>query len=414
MKTTLFSTVLTVIGGVFLTAVSCKNTSVGPTVGTSTPAELRVSAPFVNQTTQFAFDVTRRVVTQEGQTKNVFISPLSLHVALGMILNGADGTTAQEIQKTLNLDAQTLAEANQTYQNLLENLPNVDPGVKLTLANSLWYRNTFQVASSFQDLLKQTFKAEVSAEDFNSPATVGKINSWASQQTNGKIPTVIDQIQPDNILFILNALYFKGDWKMPFDPAQTSDTPFKLASGGTTTVRMMRMKDNFRRSFRPNYTAFELPYGSDKYVMTVLLPAEQSTADALLNTLTPAEWAEVQKGMMLGNMDIGLPKFTLNYDVKLNSVLSAMGMPTAFTDAANFTKINAKGGITLSFVKQSTFVAVDEKGTEAAAVTTVGATTTSVQMPLLCDRPFAFVIHEKTTGTILFTGKIADPTKTNQ
>ena len=414
MKATLFFNLLAVVTGVFLTAVSCRNASVSPGPGTDTPAELRVSAPFANQTTQFAFDVTKRVVTQEGQTKNVFISPLSLHIALGMILNGADGATAQEIQKTLNLDAQTLAEANQTYQNLLTNLPKVDAGVNLTLANSVWYRNTFQVASSFQDLLKQTFDATVSAEDFNSPATVGKINSWASEKTNGKIPKVIDQIQPDNVLFILNALYFKGDWKTPFDPAQTSDTPFKLASGATTLVRMMHLKTNFRRAFRPAYTAFELPYGSDKFVMTVLLPAEQSTADALINNLTVAEWAEVQKAMTLGNMEIGLPKFTLNYDIKLNGVLSAMGMPTAFTDAANFTRINSKGGLTLSFVKQNTFVAVDEKGTEAAAVTSTGVSTTSVQLPLLCDRPFAFVIQEKTTGTILFTGKIADPTKSNQ
>lgn len=410
MKTTIFSTLLTVVTGVGLTAISCQNSTVTPP---STASELRVSSTFANQTSEFAFDVSKQVIAEEGQAKNVFISPLSLHIALGMIMNGANGQTAQEIQKTLKLDAQTLAEANKTYQNLMENLPGVDPEVTLTLANSVWYRNTFSVETSFQDLLKQSFKAEVSAQDFNDPATVGKINSWASQKTNGKIPKVIEQIQDDNVMFLMNALYFKGDWKTQFKAEQTIDYPFKLASGATTTVRMMRLNTELKHASRSTYTAFELPYGSDKYAMTVLLPAENSTAEALITSLNSNEWTQLQQAMTAGTIDIGLPKFTLNYDIKLNKVLSALGMPTAFTDAADFTNINKKGGLTLSFVKQNTFVAVDEKGTEAAAVTTGGISLTSVQLPTLCNRPFVFVIHEKTTGTILFVGKIADPTKTS-
>ncbi|WP_461090768.1 serpin family protein [Spirosoma gilvum] len=410
MKTTLFTTLASVTASVLLTTISCTNSNLTP--DTSTASELRVSAPFASQTAQFAFDVTKQVVAEEGQAKNVFISPLSLHIALGMIMNGANGQTAQEIQKTLKLDAQTLADANKTYQNLMENLPGVDSKVALNLANSVWYRNTFSVETSFQDLLKQSFQAEVSAQDFNDPATLNKINGWASQKTNGKIPKVLDQIQPDNMMFLMNALYFKGDWKTQFDAGKTVDMPFKLASGSTTNVRMMRLKTELNRASRPTYTAFELPYGSDKFAMTVLLPAESSSADALVNSLNDSEWTQLQKAMTSGTIDIGLPKFTMEYEIKLNKALSALGMPTAFTDAADFTKINAKGGLTLSFVKQNTFVAVDEKGTEAAAVTTGGISVTSAPMPVLCDRPFLFVIHEKTSGTILFVGKIADPTKT--
>ncbi|GAB3642178.1 serpin family protein [Spirosoma arcticum] len=415
MKTNPFSLLTVAVAGFLVLAVSCRNTNVTPTPGTGTPTgDLRVSAPFAQQTTQFAFDLAKRVMAKEGPDKNVFVSPLSLHMALGMILNGANAQTAQEIQKTLNLDAQTLAEANQTYQNLMANLPVTDPNVTLQLANSLWYRNTFAVATTFQDVLKQTFNAKVSAENFNDPATAGKINTWASENTKGKIPKVIDAIQPDNVMFLMNALYFKGDWKTPFLPASTMDAPFKLASGGETTVRMMRQKTDLRRAFRSTYAAFELPYGSGQFAMTVLLPSENTTADALLTSLTGADWTQLQKDMMLGKMDIGLPKFTLNYEVKLNDMLSDMGMPTAFTDRADFTKMNAAGGLTLSLVKQNTFVAVDEKGTEAAAVTTGEiSVTTAVDFPTLCDRPFVFVIHEKTSGTVLFVGKIADPTKTN-
>ena len=176
---------------------------------------------------------------------------------------------------------------------------------------------------------------------------------------------------------------------------------------------MMRLNIPLRRTFTADYAAFELPYGSDKYVMTLLLPSENATTETLLASLNEAEWSQMQRNMTAGKTDIGLPKFTLNYEINLNKVLSTMGMPTAFTDGADFTKMNAKGGLTLSFVKQNTFVAVDEKGTEAAAVTTTGVSTTSFQEPTLLNRPFVFVIHEKTSGTVLFVGKIADPTKTN-
>ncbi|RYF62633.1 MAG: serpin family protein [Cytophagaceae bacterium] len=418
MKRTLFSTLTAAALGTMLMAISCNTSPVDLTPGINTPSELRVSAPFADQTNQFAFDLAKQVNTEEGQAKNVVISPLSLHIALGMILNGANGQTAQEIQKTLHLDTQTLAEANATYNNLMTNLPKADPKVTLTLANSVWYRNTFLVENAFQDLLKQTFYAELSAQDFTNPATVNTINNWASQKTNGKISKVIDQIQPDNVMFLMNALYVKGDWQTRFDATKTIDSPFKLVSDATTNVRMMRLNSQLNRAFRSTYTAFELPYGAARtdgpaYVMTVLLPAQSTTADAVINNMTSSEWAQLQKEMTPGLFDIGLPKFTLNYEINLNKALTTMGMPTAFTDRADFTKINSKGGLTLSFVKQNTFVAVDEQGTEAAAVTTGGISTTSVPLPTLCDRPFVFVIHEKSTGTVLFIGKIADPTQTS-
>ncbi|MBC8154583.1 MAG: serpin family protein [Bacteroidetes bacterium] len=400
---------ITITAAAMVTVASCQKTgstgSVTPQPGTG----LRISAPFTSQTTDFAFDMFNRVNTAEGRDKNVFVSPLSLHIALGMILNGANGQTQQEIQRALKLDAQTLAEANQTYQNLMENLPGLDTRVTMGLANSVWYRSTFQVVPTFQEVLKITFKAKVSAENFGDPATVGKINAWASEQTKGRIPKVIDQIQPDNVLFLLNALYFKGDWQKPFDPKATQDSPFALASGQQTTVRMMRLNTVLRRAFRPTYTAVELPYGSDNYAMTALLPAPTTNADALIQSLTASEWSQAQTAMVAGKVDLGLPKFTLNYEINLNNVLAGMGMPTAFTDRADFTKINAGGEMLLSFVKQNTFVAVDEKGTEAAAVTTGAVSTVSIQEPTLFDRPFVVVIHEKTSGVVLFMGKIAHP-----
>lgn len=411
-----FIAALAVSTTALFTVASCQQTQ---TTGSVTPQPgngLRVSAPFVSQSTDFAFDMFNRVNTAEGSGKNVFVSPLSLHIALGMLLNGANGQTQQEIQKVLKLDAQTLGEANQTYQNLMKNLPGLDPKVTLGLANSVWYRNSFQVVPSFQQVLTTMFEATVSAQNFNDPATAGKINAWASEKTNGRIPSVIDRVQPDNVLFLLNALYFKGDWQKPFDPQATQDSPFTLANGQQTTVRMMRLNTSLRRAFRPSYAAFELPYGAGNYAMTILLPTSPDTrtaADALIRSMTASEWSQAQTAMIAGKVDLGLPKFTLEYKISLNDVLTAMGMPTAFTSRADFTKINTAGDVLLSLVKQSTFVAVDEKGTEAAAVTTGEMSTTSFQEPTLFNRPFVVVIHEKTSGVILFMGKIADPKAVN-
>ncbi|WP_345240895.1 serpin family protein [Nibrella saemangeumensis] len=389
-------------------AVSCKdsaNNNPQPEPGKT----LRVSAPFASQTTDFAFGFFKRVNQEEGADKNVFVSPLSLHMALGMIMNGANGQTAQEIQKTLKLDAQTLAEANQTYTYLLENLPKADSRVTLGLANSVWYRNGFQVEKSFQDVLKESFKAEVTGLDFDNDAAKDRINNWASQQTNGRIPKVIDEIRRDHVMFLMNALYFKGDWKTQFDQKNTVDMPFRLPSGQEKTVKMMRLNTELRRAFKPTYAAFELPYGNGQFAMTVLLPSQNTSADAVLNSINAGEWTQLQKDMAEGKIDIGLPKFTLSYEIQLKNTLTALGMPTAFTDAADFTKINRNGDLYLSFVKQNTFVAVDEKGTEAAAVTTGGISVTSMPPSYICDRPFVFVIHEKTSNTVLFMGKIVNP-----
>lgn len=408
MKSLFISTTALTVAALLWTAVGCTNSANNPSPG-STAGALRVSTPFATQTTDFAFDFLKRLNDEEKKDKNAFVSPLSLHIALGMLLNGANGPTAQEIQKTLKLDTQTLAEANQTYANLMENLPGVDPKVKLTLANSVWYRNGFEVETSFQDVLRKSFLAEVTPLDFGSPTAKDKINQWASDKTNGKIKNVIQEVKPEHVMFLLNALYFKGDWKTEFKPAQTIDHPFKLVSGGTRNVKMMRMNVPLRRAFRPAYTAFELPYANGNFAMTVLLPAESSSADALINSLNTSEWAAIQKDMTEGTIDIGLPRFTFEYEISLNGILSKMGMPTVFTDAANLTGINRNGGLKVDFVKQNTFVAVDEKGTEAAAVTSIGVVLTSLPQPYLCDRPFVFLIHEKTSGTVLFMGKIVDP-----
>lgn len=396
---------LSIATTLFLIVVSCTDSnSVTPNKQLQT-----IPTTFSDQTSEFAFDFLKKHNAEEKADKNYFVSPLSLHIAMGMLLNGADGKTKEEIQSGLRLSSDLTAN-NGIYKNLIEGLPNSDPKVTNTIANSVWYRNSFTVEKSFLDVLKTSFNATTSAEDFNNVATVGKINTWASDNTNGKIKKVIEQIEPAHVMFLMNALYFKGDWKIPFKTENTRDDNF-AGTTGTKSVKMMNMVEKVKYANRTDYQAIELAYGSGNYAMTILLPNAKTNVGNLVNTLSVNEWKTLNTALQEQKVIVGLPKFTLEYETNLNKVLSNMGMPTMFSDAADLSKIAAPAGkLKVGFVKQNTFVAIDEKGTEAAAVTTIGIEVTSVPiMPeFICNRPFLFIISEKQSNTILFAGKIVN------
>ncbi|RCR67964.1 serpin family protein [Larkinella punicea] len=396
-----------------LTITGCQNDTTPNNPGTGGLTSTPEARAFAQKTNDFSFDFLKRVNEDQKKDENIFVSPLSLHMALGMLLNGAAGQTADEMKKAMHLEGVSLADANQTYEFLLKGLPTADPKVTTKLANSIWYRNGFSVEPSYLDVTKKTFNAQISGEDFNNPTPViNKINQWASDNTNARIKNVIQEIKPEQVLFLLNALYFKGDWKYQFETKNTFDSPFTLVSGLQKQVKMMNMTTSLRHAFRPTYGAFELPYGDGTYSMTVLVPTENSSADAIINTLNATEWADLQQAMRESKVAVGLPKFTMEYEATLNDALSRMGMPSAFSNAANFSGISTGQGLQVSYVKQNTYVAVDEKGTEAAAVTSIGVEVTSAGPSLICDRPFVFLITEKGTGSVLFMGKIVNPETT--
>ncbi|WP_394990061.1 serpin family protein [Emticicia sp.] len=368
-----------------------------------------IPATFSNQTSEFAFDFLKKHNAEEKADKNYLVSPLSLHIALGMLLNGAEGKTKEEIQTGLRVSSD-LTTTNGIYKDLIDNLPKSDPKVTNTIANSIWYRNSFTVEKSFLDVLKTSFNATASAEDFNNVATVGKINTWASDNTNGKIKKVLDKIEPAHVMFLMNALYFKGDWKIPFKTENTQDASF-VGTTSSKTVKMMNMLEPVKYAKRTDYQAIELAYGSGNYAMTILLPNEKTNVGSLVNALSGTEWKNLNAALQEQKVIVGLPKFTLEYETNLNNVLSNMGMPTMFSEAADLSKIAPPAGkIKVGFVKQNTFVAVDEKGTEAAAVTTIGIIVTSAPSypEVICNRPFLFIISEKQSNTILFAGKIVN------
>lgn len=345
---------------------------------------------------------------------NVFLSPLSASMALGMTMNGAEGTTFEEMRSTLGFGTESYAELNASYQSLIALLRGLDPKVDFRIANAIYYRNTFgpAIEPAFLSEAEEFFDAEVAALDFDAPTAVTTVNAWAKDNTNGKIPQIIDRIPPDLVMLLMNAIYFKGDWRHGFDPKQTRDLPFTTHDGTVVQAKTMHRKDEFRAGTMGSTRVIELPYGGDAFVMTILLPAEGTAINDFVQGLTPTVWTDATASLTDFSGDLYLPKFTLAWEDTLNDELKRMGMVRAFIpDGAEFTRLSRSVGnhLYISFVKQKAFVDVNEIGTEAAAVTVVGVMPTSAPPQIRIDRPFVFALRERLSGTVLFLGKIVEP-----
>ena len=378
------------------------------------PRELSVAeGKLIEADNRFAFSLFSEVNELEG-AKNIFISPLSVGMALSMTYNGAAGSTRDAMQQALELQDMTLQEVNESYRSLIDLLRNLDPQVQFLLANSIWYRNTMTFQQAFLDLNRQYFDAEVTGLDFGSPNAVTTMNDWVSDKTMGRIEEIVDSpIDPLTIMFLINAIYFKGDWTYQFDKNQTRNAPFTLANGSETTVEMMshRGEAPVRYASDGGVQLVDMAYGGRAYSMTIVLPAAAQDVAALAGGLTQDQWNGWIAALDSTSLVVSMPKFRLEYDLELKAALTALGMGIAFTESADFTNLFAPGGVYINKVKHKTFVDVNEEGTEAAAVTSVEMTLTSTGGPvrIVIDRPFLFAIRENYSGTILFMGKIMDP-----
>jgi serpin B len=334
-------------------------------------------------------------------------------VALGMTLNGANGATRDSMARTLEFAGLTQQDINTSYKSLITLLKGIDPKVIFQIANSIWYRPDLRVEQAFKDVNKEYFNAEINSIDFGSASAPATINGWVDRNTNGKIKEIVpDPIPRDMVMYLSNAIYFKGTWTYKFDPAYTRDDVFTLPSGSTVPCKMMSMKSTLKYAENDQCQVLDLPYGDAGFSMTIVLPKKGTSIDDFAGKLTQQQWNLWMAGLAKKEGDVYLPKFKLEYSKKLNDVLKAMGMTLAFTPGlADFTKIDTRGGLFISEVQHKTFVQVDEEGTEAAAVTSVGVGRTSIgdNFVMRIDRPFIFVIRENNTGTILFMGKIVQP-----
>jgi serpin B len=364
----------------------------------------------VDASSEFGYNLFRQVNQSDGE-KNVFISPLSVSMALGMTMNGASGATLDSMRQTLAVAGLTENEINSAYRSLMYLLRGIDPGVKFQIANSIWAREGFEVERPFADTNNYYFDAEIRNLNFSDATAGPTINNWVKTNTNGKIPKIVPEPVPtDVVMYLINAIYFKGSWRQKFDPKQTQVQPFTLIDGSKKQVELMHARGTYGLYQNNEVQLIDLPYGDSLFSMTVLLPKPEIDINTFVAGLTDSKvhsWIEGMHGV--SETELLLPKFKLEYEKTLNEMLKAMGMSIAFSNAADFSRINSGGGLEISEVMHKTFVEVNEEGTEAAAATSVGIIRTSLPTPIRVDRPFVFLIRERTSGAVLFIGKILDP-----
>ncbi|HAJ99615.1 MAG TPA: hypothetical protein DCM62_06285 [Bacteroidales bacterium] len=367
----------------------------------------------ISGSNRFGIELFTRVALTENQ--NFTLSPLSASVALTMLLNGAGGETLSQMQSALGYPAQAdRATINRAYKSLAGQLLNADPSVVLGLANAMFYRQDFQVKQNFVHTLQMDFDATVRGLDFRQQAAIDAINRWASESTKGKIPTVVESISDETMLFLMNALFFQGNWTHSFNRAATANRSFFV--NPQTPIQVPTMKGRFSvRSFSNEMLhAVELPYGRGNFSMVVVLPMQRDIR-SLLNTFTPERWMQITSALdaqqASPTIDVYLPRFQFAYRKTLNSQLKAMGMTHAFdSNRANLTGISDIRDLFVHSVRQDTHITVNEEGTTAAAVTTVEVGITSVgPLPFVANKPFLFFIRERTTNTLLFAGQVLNP-----
>lgn len=362
-------------------------------------------------------DIGFKLLTEIEADKdgNLFISPTSLFMALSMIYNGAEGSTKEEIAETLQMvgiDAEALNKANASLMNRLQ---KDSESIQLDIANSIWLNKEFNFREAFSANNQKYFNAEIEEIDIGDAASADKINQWVADATNDKITEMVTSpLNPNMVTYLLNAVYFKGDWSYEFDEEMTKNEPFYLDDGTTKDVPLMALTEELAYMENDMFQAVELPYGDGEMNMKVFLPKAHTDIKAFQNELTIENWRTWHESFEMKKGTVQLPRFQLDYEVLLNDALRQLGMISAFEKDADFSKmIQENRPVWISLVKQKTFLDVNEKGTEAAAVTGIEFETTSLPLEepftMKVNRPFFIAITDVETDAIIFMGIIANP-----
>lgn len=358
-----------------------------------------------------------RELSASAPDESIFISPLSVHMALSMAYNGAEGATADEMGQALHLATLARDRLNLAVRTQLAYFADEDLGVKLNVANGLWYAQELAFRSDYIASIEQYYQAAIAPLSFRNPESTAAINDWVSRQTEGLIPNLVDSLDPETIMLLVNAVYFKGDWSEPFDPALTQPHPFRLPTGAVKEVPMMYKDGQIAHYQSDRFEAIRLPYGDDeRLAMYIFLPSEGVGLTEFVETLTYDNWETWIAGFQSKLGEVRLPRMELSYKTRLNTALKALGMGSAFDPTrAEFGAIRESGpgqNMYISDVVHQAVLKVDEEGTEAAAATSIGFRVTSMPMyafRFVADRPFFAAVRDETTGAILFVGTVTDP-----
>jgi len=381
------------------------------------PSEISVTAEaqqLIRSGNHFGIELFKQINANQEVDTNTLVSPVSVSLALAMTYNGAAGDTKTAMEQTLHLENLSKAQINESYRTLMKALLSVDPKVTMELANSIWYEAQFSVEEDFIDVNREYYDAQVASLDFAAPGAVDIINQWCSDKTHGKIEEMIDFVPPAAVMYLINALYFNGTWKYEFDRSLTGSQPFYQENGQEIAADMMHLEGDLNYLSNELFQAIELPYGRGNYSMVCLLPYDDMAVDELIGQITADRWDQWMGDFTRQGCNLALPKFKFGFSDSLNAMLSNMGMGIAFDPLrADFSGINPLSQLFINRVLHKTFIEVDEKGTEAAAVTVVemreNSSSSGSPIPITFDRPFVFAIREVTTGTIVFVGKLVKP-----
>ena len=422
MNRQMLNRVSAVVAGIVLTGLLGGLMAQKINADSQTPGESRlalqqpntaVDSKLVDANTKFGFKLFQEVLKQDSK-RNVFVSPTSIAIALSMTYNGASGETQQAMANALELQGMSLDNINQANNTLKASLENADPAVQMSIANSLWARQGISFNPEFIKQNQQFYGAKVTELDFAKPDSSNIINNWVKENTRGKIDNIVGQLKPDDVLFLINAIYFKGNWTKKFDKSQTTERPFNLSNGSQKQHPMMSQSGKYRYYENETFQAVSLPYGKGRMSLYVFLPSKTMNLNTFQQQLKSENWQQWMNQFRLRQGSVELPRFKFDYDIKLNNALKALGMETAFSNQANFSNMTS-ASVAINEVKHKTFVEVNEEGTEAAAATSVGMVLTSARMPaeepfqMVVDRPFFCAIRDNQTGTILFMGSIKEP-----
>ena len=345
----------------------------------------------------YSMSFIRSVASTVDADENLVISPYSAGVALSMLAEGAEGQTKAEFDKALN---------NCIFK--AEDLGGNDT-VVVNSVNSLWVDDNFSIRNRYVGLMLKDFDALVTTQNFSDPATIKAINNWCAEHTNGKITEIIDELNPNIVMVLVNALYFNAPWLDPFEEYLTVDAPFH-GSVKESKVRMMSRKAYMNYAEYMGCQLVELPYEGGRYTMYVLLPPENMDMEEVVGYLSEDAYKTALASLQSKEVLLKMPKVKAETSLLLNDSLRDMGIMTAFTSAADFSGIAEMGPLALDQVRQKCYVEISEKGTEAAAVTSAQIRMTSARPSsferMTVDRPFLFFITDIQEDNILFAGRI--------
>lgn len=383
---------------------------------------------FANDNNSFTLNFLKTVNSVDKTGKSFIYSPLSITYVLGMVNDAATGKTEQELEQVLGFHEGGIKAVNEYCKKLIDGLPKVDEKLTLNIANALFVnQNMATLKAQYQQDMLKYYDAKAENLDFSSPTTLGTINGWAKDHTNGMIPTILDQVDPSTVTYLLNAIYFKADWASKFDKKNTKEESFTTENG---KIKLPLMHQNVLIQYVKNglYSAVNIPYGNGMWKMTVLLPEDGKTTADVINELAKYGFNNVDGKGLCNTMqescfspyevDLKLPRFETNSDTDqldihngLVGLMQQMGINLAFDPALAEIPNMCESPVYISMMRQKAAIKVNEEGSEAAAVTIAGIKFTSaapVENPKAtfhANRPFVYVIRESSSDVILFVGK---------